>query len=1183
MNRYNNIFYDTKLLSVLYSKKIDIKDDGFYVVAIRNMGKKKTNNLVYNCMFYNNVFLNSFLSFLVVKNNFSNSLLFKEWGDFIAYIDKSLVSNCDLVNNNSNFWGEYILYNEHSKSFMNTGFKNPTSYIDILDVFKKFTVILEYPNLINLIGYATNKDYYNYTNNIAKCLLINKNNSLFDIKFDDSEADLYLLKDCVFVVKDIKSFIDDLNKSGLSINKGPQSSRDLPNSAGTFLLSLDEEYRNNLYKQHTDIIDSGYVSNSAKLNRSHFSFKNIHIRLGNVRWYTTSVNRPKKSNIDSLIIKNRQKLFQDNYNLIGNILSENYNIGSEGVQRKIESILWDQENEYINKNVNGMNYDKKSFEYIESKHSDLCNLLSNPHEFKSNTKNQKNKYTALALIVIKELGIDIVSNILLSYYMDIVSIESVKLDSDSFTPGIPDVTAFNIIGKKLFNKYIYDLYIKSETKENKGTLSEFRFLYLKENSNLFLLDNQNIDYSDLDNENFFSLFGANFIWYLTTLNMLSNELDKHPDNNKETVHYLRVSQEARKILIKDSVNIYKLPQKLPMVCEPKDYKLTSNPDIIKLGGYLLNDIQFVYDLILSKIGVEEKPKIKKRNLVIDLVNGISKIPYKINTETLLFIYQFGISKKIIVDDDNKDIKYFLSNPYSNKYTKEEVKKYRSLVSKIILERNIISIAETYSKVDKIYFPLVFDFRTRIYTQTDYFDYQKNDLARGLILFTNPGKITKYDNLIIRYYKAFGANMFGNGLDKKSLNYRAEWVDNNTSDILNFEHNDIVDKAESKVSFISFCFEFKKFMDFMNNPNDIVFYTYLPIQLDASCNGYQHLALLTAETKILSKLNLDTASYDDDPKDFYLYMLDMNKKYIKNKINLLTKKKNNNISDKDISLLESYKKLIKVNLGRSIIKKLIMRESYSASVVGLVNGIVLDGKEVVIGKIKYYQYSDSDIKLTRRDIVNYVMCLKEVSKKTAPKINKLSEYLNEIVYICTKLDLKIEWTTPSGVEISQSYLIEKELKIAAFSFTKSKYTFKKYVKGKYDLRKQKRGVRPNIIHSLDGSVIAKLYNSLDNVDLYTVHDCFAVTADNVPILIYKLKKTYIDIYSDNRYLLNFDKDIRMYINKKKGNNVYDLNDNYVNIITSKNKVERVLFPDVNKVIKSNNDIASCVEKSIYPIS
>jgi DNA-directed RNA polymerase len=44
-------------------------------------------------------------------------------------------------------------------------------------------------------------------------------------------------------------------------------------------------------------------------------------------------------------------------------------------------------------------------------------------------------------------------------------------------------------------------------------------------------------------------------------------------------------------------------------------------------------------------------------------------------------------------------------------------------------------------------------------------------------------------------------------------------------------------------------EYKRFVEFMDNENVMEFHTYLPVQLDATCNGFQHLALLSNETTL----------------------------------------------------------------------------------------------------------------------------------------------------------------------------------------------------------------------------------------------------------------------------------------------------------------------------------------------
>lgn len=500
-----------------------------------------------------------------------------------------------------------------------------------------------------------------------------------------------------------------------------------------------------------------------------------------------------------------------------------------------------------------------------------------------------------------------------------------------------------------------------------------------------------------------------------------------------------------------------------------------------------------------------------------------------------------------------------------------------------MERNILSIADIYSKVEKIYFPVRLDFRLRVYCDTDYFDYQKSDLAKGLISFANPGYIYKTDKEAINFFKAYGANLWGKNMNKKSLNFRVKWVDINSDNILNFESNDIVDSAENKSCFISFCFEYKEFIKFMNNVNEFVFLTYLPIQLDATCNGYQHLALLTKETKLLSQLNLGISTHDDNPGDFYTYISDIWNVYIRSQLTSLDPK-----NEKDLVKITSFNKIKDIKFGRDIYKTIIMRDSYSAGIPKMTESILSNKNMVEYGSDKekniYYLYKNYKTELTREDIMRFVGSLKRIIGITAPKIKNLSQYLNDIAYICSKLEIPIPWNLPDGVEIKQSYLVKEEKKIAAFTFTKSKYTFKKYLEGKYDINHQKRAIRPNLIHSLDACVIAELCNSLkdDVMNLYTVHDCFAVTADNVPKLINKLKSVYIKLYSSNDYLTDFDNMLKNNINKTCGDKVYQINDMYINIPYKEGFIKRP-FPDITTITKLNKNInLEHLKQSSYPI-
>lgn len=137
-----------------------------------------------------------------------------------------------------------------------------------------------------------------------------------------------------------------------------------------------------------------------------------------------------------------------------------------------------------------------------------------------------------------------------------------------------------------------------------------------------------------------------------------------------------------------------------------------------------------------------------------------------------------------------------------------------------------------------------------------------------------------------------------------------------------------------------------------------FKTYLPVQLDGTCNGFQHLALLSNETRLLApkalteNLNLAKANKEDRPKDFYESVVNQLNIYIDN-LEVEYEDKVKNLSENNISLtqdqmnnitvynekIESCSRLLQLNLNRSNIKTAIMTIPYNATNTTLVNYIL----------------------------------------------------------------------------------------------------------------------------------------------------------------------------------------------------------------------------------------------------
>jgi DNA-directed RNA polymerase len=236
-----------------------------------------------------------------------------------------------------------------------------------------------------------------------------------------------------------------------------------------------------------------------------------------------------------------------------------------------------------------------------------------------------------------------------------------------------------------------------------------------------------------------------------------------------------------------------------------------------------------------------------------MVNKINSVAFKINGNVLDFILlnndKYGFFTKA---------NYIHPLSLKQKLTLGEKREIESFNSRKHLELNILGLATIFSEVPCIYLPVRLDYRGRLYCITEYLNYQGIELAKGLLQFSMGEKVYLSDNLAIKYLKIFGANCFGNKLEKKSFKDRIVWVDNNLEDIVNIDNGILLNKAENKILFLSFCFEFIKYIQALNN-KEAFFVTNLPIQLDATCNGFQHLTLLVDDLALSKELNLNESS------------------------------------------------------------------------------------------------------------------------------------------------------------------------------------------------------------------------------------------------------------------------------------------------------------------------------------
>jgi len=323
------------------------------------------------------------------------------------------------------------------------------------------------------------------------------------------------------------------------------------------------------------------------------------------------------------------------------------------------------------------------------------------------------------------------------------------------------------IGKYLTNKYyknLYEKYLKTITtgnvngkgsKQEKISLTEFKKSYLKK-------DNKN---SLINEDEFFLHIGSKLLEILLVSDMITIKVLTLKENKSQSV--LVCNKEIDSLLErKNPVSI--LPQFLPMIVKPKPYSTYKS-----FGGYLLNGEDYESHLITDKLAYGIPSEVEDNSVLLPSINNLMNTPFKVNKELLKYLVENNNIHNLLIDPD-----YDHELGKKSKRTKYEEKEFQRFLSKRMLEQNILLIADIYSNVPEFYFPIKLDNRGRLYPSVSYFNYQSNELAKALILFSRPDYIKRTDYEAIEYLKSYGGCCYGNGLNKKSYNKRLEWVEKN---------------------------------------------------------------------------------------------------------------------------------------------------------------------------------------------------------------------------------------------------------------------------------------------------------------------------------------------------------------------------------------------------------------------
>jgi DNA-directed RNA polymerase, mitochondrial len=405
---------------------------------------------------------------------------------------------------------------------------------------------------------------------------------------------------------------------------------------------------------------------------------------------------------------------------------------------------------------------------------------------------------------------------------------------------------------------------------------------------------------------------------------------------------------------------------------------------------------------------------------------------------------------------------------------------------------------------------------------------RGDLSQSLINYYEGKNITG-EGLI--YLHIYGANCHNeDNLSKKSNVEREKWVTLNLQKIINLDI-DLILKADSIFLFTAFCLTMRNI--YVYNINIV----HLPVFLDATCSGIQHLAGILKDYETGSKVNLISQNKNDPVGDIYSDLINPSN-------DAINKYGNENLDNEDRIFKD-------IKLTRGDIKGPFMTKNYNVSIFGMSEQLKSKFKKVNKKKNTLYMVPTNYgyISLKRKQVFTLASLIDKQIFVSFPTLKVLYDYFKEVIKLTLVVNIPTVWFTPAGLKITQFYNVSVQNKVSIRFGNKAQKIVLKTATDKLDKKKQIQAIIPNIVHSLDSAHLINILNSSSDFDLnqiLPIHDCFGVHPNDINKLTYLVKREFITLYTENNFLEKYHNRL-----------IQALKDNNYNILTDKDNKEYIL--------------------------
>ena len=514
------------------------------------------------------------------------------------------------------------------------------------------------------------------------------------------------------------------------------------------------------------------------------------------------------------------------------------------------------------------------------------------------------------------------------------------------------------------------------------------------------------------------------------------------------------------------------PLAWPMLIEPRDWSPVHE------GGYYLNDLTRCHDMVRRGV-----PLCVQGEIPYQFLNKIQKVKYQLNPfiveiAKVLEEREIEVGKfRPVINHPDPPQPPDMDNEESRRAWRKEkaIARNKNANEWRISCRTRMTMNCVREFEGKTYYvPWSFDYRGRAYPIPSFLTPQDTDFGKSLIKFADEDSITEDG---VKWLAFQVATTYG--LDKATLTERLEWVNRpeNIQLITRVATNPIDnigdwESADEPWQFAASCEEYYSVVLAKTRTT-----TGLPVATDATCSGLQILAGLARDKSTASLVNVVPSN---KPQDAYQVIADTSRKDIPER-------------------LRPY-------WDRKKTKRCVMTIPYNAK--------PFSNRQYIRDA-----FDDIDVEVDKDELTQIVQAVRDAMESVVPGPMKVMRWIEQEVSKAIKRgSQELIWVTPSGFRVTQR-LMKMHHKIVELKLLgRCRVKVLDGEKG-VDLRHHKNATAPNLIHSLDASLLHLSATKFD-APISLIHDSVLCRATDMSHLSTLVRDTYMHLFAEHDFLKDF---------------------------------------------------------------